>query len=394
MKHIFTIYRKELKDTIRDRRALIRMIIIPLAVFPLITSIVSTIAKNAASSEQERALRIGYYAGGEDLGLRDALKKVPDFEIVDVTIVDSLKPWIRANRLDGGVSVDDGFAQVVRQMGRDTIRTYGPRASEIVNDRIEDAVDAFIAGLLKVRLDSLHLTKESIEPAVRDFKNTAEDRETIGKLAGGFLPYIFIIFCYTGCLFPAIDLFTGEKERGTIETLLSSPIEKWKILVGKMMLIVTAGLMGAALSIAGLVLSLKIVDNPQGELIKVALNIATPSAIVALLSMLLPLVVFFAGIMIPATVYSKTFKEAVITLQPLNFVVLIPAMIGMFPGIDMNALTAAIPILNVVLMTKEIIAGTMNGWLFVEVLASLFLLAGVAVALSFRGFGNEKNVLR
>ena len=53
-------------------------------------------------------------------------------------------------------------------------------------------------------------------------------RETIGKLAGGFLPYIFIIFCYMGCMFPAIDLFTGEKERGTIETLLSAPVDRWK----------------------------------------------------------------------------------------------------------------------------------------------------------------------
>jgi sodium transport system permease protein len=394
MNQIITVYKKEFKDTIRDRRSLIRMIIIPLAIFPLITSIVSTIAKNSNISEHERALRIGYHAGGDDLGLRDALKNVPNFEIVDVTYLDSIKPWIRANRLDGGVSVDNGFAQVVRQMRTDTIRTYGPRASDIVNDRIEDAVDAFKAGLLRARLDSLHLTKENIEPAYTDFNDTASTRETIGKLAGGFLPYIFIIFCYTGCLFPAIDLFTGEKERGTIETLLSSPIEKWKILVGKMMLIVTAGLMGAVLSILGLVISIKIADNPQGELINVALGIVSPSAIIALLAMLLPLVVFFAGIMVPATVYAKTFKEAVITLQPLNFVVIIPAVIGMFPGIDLNALTAAIPILNVVLITKEIIAGTMNGWLFVEVLVSLFLLAGVAVMLSFRGFGNEKNILR
>ena len=272
--------------------------------------------------------------------------------------------------------------------------TYGAAASDIANGRLDTSIDLFEQQLLDLRLKSLHLTLENIQPTQTEFVNTASMRETIGKLAGGFLPYIFIIFCYMGCMFPAIDLFTGEKERGTIETLLSAPVDRWKILIGKMLVIITAGLLSAILSMVGLFIGIKLAGSGVGELIDVALAILSPGTIAALVSMLLPLVVFFAGIMIPATVYAKSFKEAATTLQPLNFVVIMPAAIGMMPGIELNAITALVPILNVTLITKELIAGTMNGLYFVEAVGSLLVLASLAVMFSFNRFGNEKNILR
>jgi sodium transport system permease protein len=195
-------------------------------------------------------------------------------------------------------------------------------------------------------------------------------------------------------MFPAIDLFTGEKERGSIETLLSAPIERWKILVGKMMVIVLAGITTAILSLMGLFISLQMVTELPQEIMDVALGILTPQFILALIGMLLPLVIFFAGFMIPATVYAKSFKEASSILQPMNFLVITPAVIGMMPGVELNAFTAMIPVLNVVLTTKELIAGTLSWGIYLIVLASLLLLAAGAVTFSFRRFGNEKNVLR
>ena len=288
----------------------------------------------------------------------------------------------------------DDFGNKVSELQTGKIFTYGAAASDIANGRLDTSIDLFEQQLLDLRLKSLHLTLENIQPTQTEFVNTASMRETIGKLAGGFLPYIFIIFCYMGCMFPAIDLFTGEKERGTIETLLSAPVDRWKILIGKMLVIITAGLLSAILSMVGLFIGIKLAGSGVGELIDVALAILSPGTIAALVSMLLPLVVFFAGIMIPATVYAKSFKEAATTLQPLNFVVIMPAAIGMMPGIELNAITALVPILNVTLITKELIAGTMNGLYFVEAVGSLLVLASLAVMFSFNRFGNEKNILR
>lgn len=394
MKAILTIYLKELRETLRDRRSLIRMFVIPLVVFPGIFGIMNTIQGNSKEKEDARRLRVGFLAEPEDLGLRTHLEQIGGFEVLDVPSRDSITPWIRGNRLDLGIYLPPTFASRIANLETDTIYTYGPRSSDIARDRLKASLDIYQRQLLDIRLRSLHLEKQNIEPSQVKFTDTATMRETIGKLAGGLLPYIFIIFCYMGCMFPAIDLFTGEKERGTIETLLVAPVERWKILIGKMALIVTAGLLSAGLSIVGLLIGTRLAGSEMGVVVDVLLEVLSPAAIATLLVMLVPLVVFFAGIMVPAVVYARSFKEAATTLQPLNFIVILPAAIGLMPGIELNAVTALIPILNVALTTKEIIAGTMSALLFIEVLLSLILIAGVAVTFSLRQFGNERNILR
>ena len=92
----------------------------------------------------------------------------------------------------------------------------------------------------------------------------------IGELVGGFLPYIFIAFGFMGCMYPAIDLFTGEKERGTIETLLTTPVSRWQFLVGKMLVIILSGLMASFFALLGLFLSINFMDIiPDPEIMKV-----------------------------------------------------------------------------------------------------------------------------
>ena len=98
--------------------------------------------------------------------------------------------------------------------------------------------------------------------------------------------------------------------------------------------------------------------------------------------------------MVPITVYAKSFKEASSILSPMNFLVIVPAIIGMQPGVELSYGTAAIPILNVVLTSKDLIAGTLQAGHFIVVLASLLIYATIAVSISFRRFGNEKNILR
>src|SRR5690606_5572329 len=103
-------------------------------------------------------------------------------------------------------------------------------------------------------------------PYIYDYVNVASDQETLANLVGGFLPYIFIVFGFVGCMYPCIDLFTGEKERGTFETLLTTPVTRWQIMLGKMGVVVLSGFLAACFTLLGIFLSLNVfhvVDNPQ-----------------------------------------------------------------------------------------------------------------------------------
>jgi sodium transport system permease protein len=153
-------------------------------------------------------------------------------------------------------------------------------------------------------------------------------------------------------------------------------------------------MLAASCALLGLFVSIEfldIVDNK--EILAIVHGILTPSFLIAMFSLLFPLVVFFAGAMIPIAVYAKSFKEAQSIITPLNFVMVLPAMIGFFPGIELNAITAAIPVVNIVLSTKELIAGTLSVGYYCISLGIMLLLATLSVIVSYRQFGNEARIL-
>ncbi|MFW5707063.1 MAG: ABC transporter permease, partial [Bacteroidota bacterium] len=106
------------------------------------------------------------------------------------------------------------------------------------------------------------------------------------------------------------------------------------------------------------------------------------------------LCIFFAGLLIPLTIYAKTFKEAQSIVTPLTFIVIIPAALGLIPGIEYNLVTALIPIVNITLATKEIIAGTIHIPYYLVTVGSLIGLAALSVVFCANWFGKETNILR
>jgi sodium transport system permease protein len=264
---------------------------------------------------------------------------------------------------------------------------------------MQDRAKAYLGQIESIsrqeRYIDMQLKESELTPLAVSYSNIASDKEMIGKLGGGILPYIFIAFGFIGCMYPAIDLFTGEKERGTIETLLTTPVLRWQILFGKMGVVVLSGLLAASCALLGLFLSIEVLDIVENEaLLEIIHSILTPKFILMLYALLLPLTIFFAGVMIPVAVYAKTFKEAQSIITPLNIIMVLPAMVGFFPGIELNAITASIPVVNVVLATKELIAGTLDMGLLALSFAVMLTLAVVAVFISYKRFDKESNVIQ
>tara|TARA_B100000902_G_C27299395_1_gene911914 strand:+ start:453 stop:1646 length:1194 start_codon:yes stop_codon:yes gene_type:complete len=395
---IFKIFKKELKETLRDKRTMIMMVVIPMLVFPLLINVVTSISGSFEDSAEDKKIKIGIIGDTSDY-LAQKLYDIPS----------SFGPKeLVAYEGDSSQMLDD-----YKNEKLDLLLFYAPNVQKKL-DANEKAVVKWTLDNTKIgnrgrakgymqiieaearflRYDALGINEEALKPFEVIYENSATEQQMIGELAGGFLPYIFIAFGFMGCMYPAIDLFTGEKERGTIETLLSTPVHRWKILVGKMLVIILSGLMAAFSALLGLFLSIQYLDMvPDVKLVEVISTILTPTFIIKLFFLLLPLTIFFAGVMVPVSVYTKTFKEAQSIIAPMNIVVIVPAMVGLFPGIELNIATACIPILNIVLTTKSLIAGNIDYLLFALSFSVMLILAGVAVLFSFRQFGKESNVL-
>lgn len=394
---IFTIFKKELKDTLRDRRTIIMMLVIPTLIFPVILNVFVSVSSSFSEEAAQKKVKIGF-VGAPDNYVTQKIHALPEAmgprELIIYTDTNQLKKDLKADSIQIGLFLPNDFNKRMVRKEPAPVTAYYNATDMGMKDRAEVYLTAIESMATKERYDEMKLNASDLQPIDVNYQNIASGKEMIGKLAGGFLPYIFIAFGFLGCMYPAIDLFTGEKERGTIETLLTTPVKRWQILFGKMGVVVLSGLLAATCALLGLFLSIEVFDlvkNP--ELLDIIHEILSPTFILMMYGLLFPLTVFFAGTMIPIAVYAKSFKEAQSIITPLNIVMVLPAMVGFFPGIELNTITAAIPVVNIVLATKELIAGTLDFSLLLISFAVMIALAVLAVFVSYKRFDKETNVM-
>jgi sodium transport system permease protein len=373
------------------------MLVIPTLVFPLIMNIFVSVSASFEEESATKKIKIGI-VGGEESFIHQELKSLPDKlgekELIRFTDTTSLIKAIQSDSIQLAIFQPDSFEDAIDSMLPASLTVYYNGTDVGLYDRAE-AYMQFVSEKAKAtRLIRLNINRQQIEPISVNYRNIASEKEMIGKLAGGLLPYIFIAFGFLGCMYPAIDLFTGEKERGTIETLLTTPVARWQILTGKMGVVVLSGLTASTFALLGLVMSIEMLDVVENkEILNIIHSILSPTFILMLYGLLIPLTVFFAGVMIPIAVHAKSFKEAQSIITPLNIVMVLPAMIGFFPGIELNVATACIPVVNVVLATKELIAGTLDLGLLALSFGVMIGLAAMAVMVSYKRFDKETNVV-
>ncbi len=396
MKTIFTVFRKELKDTLRDRRTLVFMIVIPLLLFPVLLRVMFSVEKSQSDKARARKLRVACVDNGNAARLVAMLQARDDMLLVEGLPLDSLLTLVRMDSLDGAFVVDSDFDEEVAELKPGRVDFYYKSTDErpILRQRIEATLEEYETELLDARFENLEMDRSIVDAVTVRSHNVASMEERAGKSLGGMLPYMFIIFCFMGSMYPAIDLGAGEKERGTMETLLTAPVNRFHILVGKFGVVVVSGLVSATVSMIGLYIGIRQAPEIPQEFLEMIFQMFGWETILMLFSLLLPLTIFFAGVLLSVSLTARSFKEAQSMISPLNIAVIMPAAIGMIPGVTMDWQTALVPVLNVSLATKEILAGTIRTSDLVLVYVSLIVLAVASLYGSAWWFRRESTIFR
>ncbi len=396
MKTTFIIFKKELMDTLRDRRTLIVMIVIPLLLFPMFMTISTKIMMKQKKEAQEKTLSLALITNGNAAGLDDLLKKNEGITLKEDLTEEKIQEQIKSGALDFGLVISPEFDRMVAEKKQGAVTFYLKSSEEtkITGRRVENILDQYESSLVDARFKELELDVNIGKAITLNKNDIATVQEKLGEAVGGLLPYIFVIFCFMGAMYPAIDLAAGEKERGTIETLLTSPAKRMQIVMGKFLVVFLAGIGSVVISFLGLYLSVKFATEIPDEILNLLLQVLNFQTILTVLSLLIPLSVFFASVLLSISIFAHTFKEAQSLITPLNILVIVPVFIGLFPGTKLNAVTALVPILNVSLATKEIIAGTIKTGLLLEVYLSLFLLAAMGLIFCAQWFKKEDVIFR
>jgi len=396
MNRFVTIFRKEFTDTIRDRRTLFVMVVFPLVLVPLLMTVVTNMQMSSMKKAEEKVLRVALVPNGNAPGLVEALSARSGLRLVTGVSADSVEAFIARDSIDAGIVIDREFDAALARMGSGTVRLYYRSSDDydMVKRRLTEVIGGFEKKIVADRFAALHIDARIVNPVVVEEHDIASMKEKLGKTVGGMVPYLFVIFCFMGSMYPAIDLAAGEKERGTMETLLTAPVSRFQILLGKFAVVVLTGILSACVSILGVLVALRRMSQMPPELMSAFMGILDIQTVLLVLSLLVPLTVFFAAVLLSISVFAKSYKEAQSMISPLTIVVILPVLMGLFPGIALDPVTALIPVLNVSLATKEIIAGTIGTGLLLEVYASLVLLAGLALFGCARWFEREGTIFR
>jgi sodium transport system permease protein len=399
--NILIVYLKEIKEVLRDRRTLIFMLVMPLVLMPLLMNVMISII---AKSEQKAQTEVLTYAVFGAEHLPDLVQEFADsneFEQIEISDFDQVESSINQNIIKFALSIPENAQEQIENGEQVTIHIYYNDAS--VNSRVRYRAGDIIRQVSD-KLRSVHLVTLGFEspeeqenlvfPLRIEDHGIAEVRERLGERVGGFLPYLFIIFCMMGSMYPAIDLGAGEKERGTLETLLLAPIKRQQIVLGKFLVVFTTGVTSALLSLVGIgVMLMTKGKDVTGELGQIIASISVIDLIL-IASMLIPTAAMFAALLLSVSVYARSFKEASSYCGPLNFLAIIPAIIAVLPIVKLNWYWAMVPITNISLAIKELIKGTMDYKMLIAILGSSVVIAGALLIFCTKWFERESVLFR
>ncbi len=406
--NIFTIYRKELTDQLRDRRTLISVIVIPTFVMPLIVFGMGKVMSGVMKRAEAEVPSVAIIGGADSPGVVAELKKSPKFKIVATP--EDWKERIGDKKLRLAIGLPEKFEAGLAAGAAPAVKIFHFQndlnsgiAARAAEDFFKDLRDRTVTA----RLVERGLPKEIVRPFEFARENVAPPEKVGGSVFGGFVPYLVIILCFTGAMYPAMDLTAGEKERGTMETLLCAPTARVDIVMGKFLMVLTGSLsaMGLALLSMGITAMAggAIMMGGSGATTQLGAAAKTsaasmgtidPVGLLGVLAMTLPVAVLFSALQFTVALFAKSYKEAQSYIGPMVIVVLMPAMVGMLPGIDLNAKLALVPLLNLSLVCKEMLSGVWH-WNYIAIIfGSSCLYAAVALALAVRMFKREDVIFR
>lgn len=400
LRNIGIVYRKELLDSLRDRRTLISMIIVPLLLMPLLTIGMGVLSAKLVGQAMEEVPAVMILGGEDSPKVKAELENMENVRIVPAK--PDYAEEISNKQIRAAVEVPEGFDKKLASGAPMTVKIYmyeGELKSGFGANRLQKFFRDLRDRAVRERLEARQLPENLARPFDIEQQNVAPAEKVGGAILGGIVPYLVILLCLTGAMYPAMDLTAGEKERGTIETILCSPVSRTHLVLGKFLMVLTASVATAVLSITSMAVSFgvgkKMLMGIANGAADPALQITmTGKAVISVFFMVLPLAVLFSAALLAIALFAKSFKEAQSYISPLLIVVVLPAVAALLPGVELSTTLALVPVLNTSLVCKEIITGTYHCKYMALIFVSSCIYAAAALAIAVKLFQREEVLFR
>lgn len=405
---------KELREILRDRRTLLTLLLMPLLVYPLLgvsfqkvmfSQIVPGVrVEYTVVFETVHAAQLfeGRFRDGDRILKRRRGEVAPPTETPDAA-APADRPKLRFLTPEGSeqrLDVEEQLRERMAELGVKVVPAEGDagkagavqceliavagwqnsrEAREYVEERLLAVNDSYARTVLREYAPQVFLP---LELSRRTIAGESGPAISLAALA----PLILILMTVTGAVYPAIDLTAGERERGTLEALISAPVPRYELLLGKYVAVLTVAILTAianSVAMIGTLYSIGLDKLLLGD------GGFQPIVFVQLFGLLVLFAGFFSAVLLILTSFARSFKEAQAYLIPLMLLSLAPGVFSLLPGLEFSAALAVTPLINIVVLARDLLDGRANPALAATAILSTALYTAGALAWAARVFGTD-----
>ena len=389
---LWRLCRKELRETLRDRRTILTLVLMPLLLYPLLGMTLQRFLLSASTTVNP-VFMIGMESDREAKQLRSLIedpRSVPPREILEASDPELAKfDIVGFDDMLPDHALEQNFVDLAAR-----VVEWDPLAIEItavqgdagsLNARriLVERLQWFKLASSEARVEELQ-TKPYVQPFALQIRTIgAEEKQS---LLATVIPLVLVLMTITGAVYPAIDLTAGERERGTIEMLIASPIARGHVLFAKYVAVVTVALLTALINLAAMFVTLW----ASGLLSRLTDNGEFPTVeIFQILGLLVLFSGFFSAVLLSLTSFARSFKEAQAYLIPLMLLALTPGIFSLMPGVELTGSLAIVPLVNIVLLARDLLSGGFETVPAVAAILSTIAYAVAALSVAARLFGSD-----
>lgn len=400
MKSIKEIFGKEMARVFRDKKMVFSVFFLPVILMIGIMYLMSQMITGMEDDITKHQPVV--YIQNEQISFTNFLESIhADYEIHNVS--DSERKVIEGKIRDGEADILIEFPEKMDESIRNykvgdevpQIKTYYNPSEEYSNAAYKEisleVLEAYRQSLLTERVGDLNQIAVFTVNSDNENLIMQDDDKASGKALGTMLPYFITILLFAGAMGIGTDMIAGEKERGTMASLLVAPIKRSSIVLGKVFALMALSGISSVIYVGAMVAFMPLMSKSMFGTAGENLNISLTAGQIAMLAVLLIGVAFLYSTMIALTsVFAKTIKEATSYVMPLYMVVLVVGLMTMFTAGDVKGEMYYIPIYNISLALKGILSHEVTMGQYGVTVAMTFVVGFLLVGIIVKAFKSEK----
>ncbi len=394
-KNVRLLFGKEITGAVRDRRTLVLTVFFPLVFYPLILAVMGHFTATEQTRIEAIIPTVIIVDQAHDETFRAHLRETTGFY-----------PFFDSDLIQAKADLKDGLGQVLMMVDKESggpgigleVTLYYDQTDQVAvmaAGRVRTFLEGYLKEVMRSKLDTLGLDYDDLSPPLRVSIEDVASSDSVGRMIlSRLLPYFMILAILTGAMGLGAEITAGEKERGTIATLLVSQLSRIEIVLGKFFTVLTVSLVSSLLSAVGLLIGVRFFGGgltPAGS--EATFSLSLPS-FGWMLVVLVPLAVILSALVIIVGSFARSQKEASTYLMPIYMVIVLVGLVSMTGGVSFEGARFLIPIANALYALQEIIVGDLHFMHLSYTLVANVFCGGLLIAASIQVFKREAVLFR